>query len=168
VPWQKQPPCHRSRVWLRAIRENPVHNLLTELLRHPPKSLHLVLAGRSDPPLPISALRALGQVTEIRTQKLSFTPAETAEFLLHVLGTEVDAATTATWQAKTEGWVAGLRLATLALGREGDVGGMLPVREWGTQEERVSFQRGPLTPATGRPPVCSEHRHPGSVLRRVV
>jgi LuxR family maltose regulon positive regulatory protein len=118
------------------IRENSVHDLLAVLLRHPPQSLHLVLAGRSDPPLPLPLLRARAQLNELRLQELCFSPAETAEFLGHVLGDEVDAATAAAWQEKTEGWAAGLRFAALVLGREGDVGSLLPAREWGTQEAR--------------------------------
>jgi LuxR family maltose regulon positive regulatory protein len=118
------------------IRANPIHNLLTELLRHPPQRLHLVLAGRNDPPMPLHSLRALGQLSEIRLQDLRFTSAETAEFLQHLLRAEVDAAVAAAWQEKTEGWVAGLRMASLVLGREGDVGGLLPAKEWGTQEAR--------------------------------
>jgi hypothetical protein len=52
------------------IQEESVHNLLIQLLSHPPQSLHLIMIGRRDPTLPISALKAKGQVTEIRTQDL--------------------------------------------------------------------------------------------------
>jgi ATP/maltotriose-dependent transcriptional regulator MalT len=36
------------------IKETVVHNLLANILKHPPQSLHLVIVGRHDPPLPIS------------------------------------------------------------------------------------------------------------------
>jgi len=63
------------------IRRMDVPHVLTELLRHPPHALHLMLLSRSDPPLPLTALRARGQVTEIRTRELRFTVEETAAFL---------------------------------------------------------------------------------------
>jgi LuxR family maltose regulon positive regulatory protein len=68
------------------IREDSVHDLLTELLHHPPQSLHLVLVGRNDPPLPLSSIRALAHLNEIRLQQLRFTSAETSAFLERVLG----------------------------------------------------------------------------------
>jgi LuxR family maltose regulon positive regulatory protein len=59
-----------------AVQNMDVHHLLTELFRYPPRALHLVLASRSDPPLPLTTLRARGQATEIRSQELRFTEAE--------------------------------------------------------------------------------------------
>jgi LuxR family maltose regulon positive regulatory protein len=101
------------------IKETAVHNLLANILNHPPQSLHLVIVGRSDPPLPISTLRAQGQMTEIRTQDLRFTVAETATFFKLALGTQVDSATAIALEEKTEGWVTGLRLAALSMRRGG-------------------------------------------------
>ena len=58
-----------------------VHRSLEFLLDHLPAALHLVLASRSDPPLPLARLRARGQLTELRADELRFTPGETAELL---------------------------------------------------------------------------------------
>ena len=64
-----------------AIRGEAVHDFLSELMRHWPQRLHLVLISRSSPPLPLANLRAKGQVAEIRTRDLRFTPEEAAAFL---------------------------------------------------------------------------------------
>jgi LuxR family transcriptional regulator, maltose regulon positive regulatory protein len=86
------------------IKETAVHNLLAAILEHPPLSLHLVLVGRRDPPLPISRLRAQGLVTEIRTQDLRFNEMEIETFLTQFLGAQVDSATALALEKKTEGW----------------------------------------------------------------
>ena len=97
------------------IKDESVLEVLNQLLRHPPQSMHLVLIGRRDPLLPISSLRAKGLLTEIRTQDLRFSEMETATFLTQELGTQVDLATVAALEEKTEGWVTGLRLAVLSM-----------------------------------------------------
>ncbi|MGB5304127.1 MAG: AAA family ATPase, partial [Gemmatimonadota bacterium] len=97
------------------IRERAVLDLLTELMEHPPRHLHLVLIGRRDPFLPIARLRARNQLAEVRSEDLSFTVEETETFLETVLGTDVSAAVAGTWRERTEGWATGLRLAALAL-----------------------------------------------------
>jgi LuxR family maltose regulon positive regulatory protein len=86
-----------------------LHASLVFLLDHLPQALRIVLAGRSDPPLPLARLRARGQLAEVRAADLRFTVAE-ASLLLDVPGEAV-----ATLTARTEGWAAGLRLAELSL-----------------------------------------------------
>ncbi|MGC1952479.1 MAG: LuxR C-terminal-related transcriptional regulator, partial [Gammaproteobacteria bacterium] len=98
------------------IRNAAVHNLLAELLRYPPRPLHLVLATRQDPLLLIDELRAKDQITEIRAADLRFTAVEAARFLKKASPDQVvDAATAEAWTEKTEGWVTGLRLLVLSL-----------------------------------------------------
>jgi LuxR family transcriptional regulator, maltose regulon positive regulatory protein len=100
---------------IHSVRDPAIFDLLAELLRHPLPSLHLLLIGRRDPPLPVAAFRARGEVVEIRARDLQFTPAETARLLGQMLGREVDDATATLWTERTEGWVTALRLAALAL-----------------------------------------------------
>ena len=103
--------------------QNPsVLDLLAEVLRYPAEPMHLVLAGRRDPFLAMSNLRARGLVTEIRAQGLRFTAQETASFLDGALADRVEEATAAVWAEKTEGWVTGLRLAALSLCHQADAG----------------------------------------------
>ena len=68
------------------IDSKPVDEALTFLLEHLPPQMHLVIATREDPPLPLARLRARGQLTELRAADLRFTPAEAAEFLNQVMG----------------------------------------------------------------------------------
>jgi len=75
------------------IRSTAVHDLIEELLMHPPQHLHLVLGTRIDPLISMNTLRARGQVTEIRLQDLRFTKEEAAVLLGKLVGAPVEAAT---------------------------------------------------------------------------
>ncbi len=98
-----------------AIGASEVHEAVTFLLDHLPDQLHLVMATRSDPPLPLARLRSRGQLTELRAADLRFTPAEAREFLNQVMGLELTAADVDALEDRTEGWIAGLQLAALSL-----------------------------------------------------
>ncbi len=108
------------------IQEKQVYDLLTELLRHSPQRMHLVLIGRRDPFLPISSFRAQGLLTEIRLQDLCFTTAETTAYLEQVLGEQIEDAVAEEWTEKTDAWIAGLLLAALSMRHRGDAASMLP------------------------------------------
>ena len=85
------------------------------LLQNLPPHLHLVIATREDPALPLARLRARGQLTELRAADLRFTPDEAAEFLNQVMGLTLSAGELAALEARTEGWIAGLQLAALSM-----------------------------------------------------
>ena len=91
-----------------------VHESLAFLVEHRPAGIGVVLASRSDPPLPLARARARGQLTEVREAELRFTPAEAAELLQHMASGLPDASVAAL-AARTEGWAAGLQLAALSL-----------------------------------------------------
>ncbi len=91
-----------------------VNGLLAELLRHPPRAMHLALATRSDPALPLTSLRARSQVVEIRRQDLRFTLDEVREYIQQALQQAIDEDIVAVLHDKTEGWVTGLVLAILS------------------------------------------------------
>jgi LuxR family maltose regulon positive regulatory protein len=107
------------------LHEKAIHELLTELLRHPPQTLHLVIASRRTPPLSLSNFRARSQMIEIRPDDLSFTSLETAALLQTMLGRPVSDTTAASLTEKTEGWITGLRLAILSLRHQDDLDGLL-------------------------------------------
>jgi LuxR family maltose regulon positive regulatory protein len=95
-----------------------VHDIIAFLLEHlppPPGSVHLVIATRVDPPLPLARLRARGHLSEIRESDLRFTTEEAAAFLNRTMGLRLSAEDIAALEARTEGWVAGLQLAGLSL-----------------------------------------------------
>ena len=96
-----------------------VHESLAFLAEHRPAGVGVVLASRSDPPLPLARLRARGQLTEIRVAELRFTPGEAAELLQHAASALPDASVAAL-AVRTEGWAAGLQLAALSLRGQDD------------------------------------------------
>ncbi len=97
------------------IEAPAVHDSVAFLLDRLPPRLHLVLASRVDPPLPLARLRARGQLAELRGTDLRFTLAETAAFLREATGLDLPAALVAALQDRTEGWAAGLQMAALSL-----------------------------------------------------
>jgi ATP/maltotriose-dependent transcriptional regulator MalT len=107
------------------IRSPAVHSALTFLLDHLPPSLHLAIGSREDPPLPLARLRARGQIAELRAADLRFTPEEAAAFLRDVMGLALEADAIAALEARTEGWVAGLQLAALAMQDRADQAGFI-------------------------------------------
>ena len=97
------------------IDSKPVDEALTFLLEHLPPQMHLVIATREDPHLPLARLRARSQLTELRAADLRFTPSEAAEFLNQVMGLNLSAEDIAALETRTEGWIAGLQLAALSM-----------------------------------------------------
>jgi LuxR family maltose regulon positive regulatory protein len=101
------------------IEAQPIHEALAFLLDHLPPPMHLVIATRADPPLPIALLRGRGQVTELRQADLRFTLDEAAAFLNQVMGLELSVDDVAALASRTEGWVSGLQMAAVSMqGRE--------------------------------------------------
>lgn len=103
------------------IREQPIHELLSLLLQHPPQGMHLVIVTRLGPPLSLGVLRARHQLAEIRGQDLRFSRAEIAAFVERALKVPLTDEALAMLTEKTEGWAAGLRFAILALRHVGDI-----------------------------------------------
>ncbi|HNT73452.1 MAG TPA: LuxR C-terminal-related transcriptional regulator [Anaerolineae bacterium] len=92
-----------------------VHEGVAFMLDHLPASVHLVIASRAEPPLPLARLRARGQLTELTADDLRFTPEEAATFLGQMAGLTLTAEDIVRLESRTEGWIAGLQMASLAL-----------------------------------------------------
>ena len=107
------------------ITADPIQRGMTFLLEHLPPQLHLTLATRADPPLPLARLRAQGQLCEVRTADLCFGTTEASAFLQDVMGLGLEASAIATLERRTEGWIAGLQLAALSLQGRTDVSAFL-------------------------------------------
>src|SRR6266545_2462204 len=103
----------------------PIHQAVSFLLDHLPPELHLIIATREDPPLPLARLRARRQVAELRAEQLRFTADEAAIFLTEVMGLPLSAADVAALGDRTEGWIAGLQLAALAMQDRDDHAGFI-------------------------------------------
>ncbi len=107
------------------IEAKSVDTALTFLLEHLPPQMHLVIASREDPPLPLARLRARDQLTELRATDLRFTPAEAAGFLKEVMGLHLSVEDVTALEGRTEGWIAGLQLAAISLQGHQDVPGFI-------------------------------------------
>ena len=97
------------------IRAPLIHEAIQLLVAYAPPHLHLVLITREDPPLPLARWRVRGQMTEIRASDLRFTEEEATTFLNNTMGLDLAAADVAALERRTEGWIAGLQLAAIAL-----------------------------------------------------
>ncbi len=97
------------------ISAKEINEGVAYLLSHLPEAVHIVLVSRSEPDLPLAFLRARDELVEISAANLRFNLQETEAFLRQSLATALPPALIATLQERTEGWPAGVRLATLAL-----------------------------------------------------
>jgi LuxR family maltose regulon positive regulatory protein len=107
------------------ISSQAVHEQVLFLLEHCPATLHLLIASRSDPPLPLARLRVRGQMVELRTADLRFTPDEATQFLNEMMSLHLDAESVVMLEQRTEGWIAGLQMAALSIRNGGDVHGFI-------------------------------------------
>jgi len=98
---------------------------MTFLLEHLPPQLHVVIASRADPALPLARLRARGELAEIRAADLRFTPDEAAAYLNEAMGLDLRASDVAALEARTEGWIAALQLAALSMQGRDDISGFI-------------------------------------------
>ncbi len=108
-----------------AITAPAIHDQVELLVERLPPDLRLVLASRADPPLPLARWRARSELIELRAADLRFNTDEAAAFLTEVMGLEIGPAEIAALEARTEGWIAGLHLAALAMRDRADLPGFV-------------------------------------------
>ncbi len=102
-----------------------IDQALTFLLEHLPPQMHMVIATREDPNLPLARWRARGQLTELRVTDLRFTHTEAAEFLNQVMALKLSTAEIAALETRTEGWIVGLQLAAISIQGQPDTGSFI-------------------------------------------
>jgi LuxR family transcriptional regulator, maltose regulon positive regulatory protein len=107
------------------IEAEAIHGALAFLIEHLPCQMHLILCGRTDPPLPLSRLRVQNQITELRADDLRFTSEEAAVFLNDLMDLHLPAGDVTALAAGTEGWIAALQLAALSMRKRSDVSGFV-------------------------------------------
>jgi len=107
------------------IDSTVIHKAVSFLIDHLPSQLHLVISGRSDPPLPLANLRAKGLLSELRTADLRFTQQEASDFLKLATETELSESDVLRLEERTEGWIASLQMAALSLKGREDVAGFI-------------------------------------------
>ncbi len=103
------------------LKDPRTSEILQHLVYQPPRSLHLVLASRADPLLPLGALRGRGLLNELRATDLRFTYEEAEEYLREAFGRPLTETQLSSLMQRTEGWIAGLHLAALSLPKREDV-----------------------------------------------
>ncbi len=103
------------------ISGTAVPEALSFILDHMPPQMHLVVAGRVNPAMPLSRLRAQNELVEIRDAQLRFTPEETEQYFKEVQGLRLSAEHIGALERRTEGWVAGLQMAAISLQDADDV-----------------------------------------------
>jgi ATP/maltotriose-dependent transcriptional regulator MalT len=108
-----------------AVDAHDVQIGMAFLLEHLPPKIHLVIATRADPGLPLGRLRVRGELAEIRAADLRFTPSEAAAYLNEVMGLDLAARDVAALEGRTEGWIAALQLAALSMQGRVDIAGFI-------------------------------------------
>lgn len=107
---------------LHTIDDPSIHAGIAFLVDNLPANAHLVIASRSDPPLPLARMRARGELTELRAADLRFTRAEISDYLNGVMKLTVGDDDVAALGDRTEGWIAALQLAAISLQGRSDPG----------------------------------------------
>ena len=97
------------------IEAQSIHQAVTFLLENLPPQMHLTVATREDPDLPLARLRGRSQLTELRAVDLRFSIAETTQFLNQTMGLDLTQEDVAALESRTEGWIAGLQLAAVSM-----------------------------------------------------
>jgi LuxR family maltose regulon positive regulatory protein len=108
-----------------AIEEEAIHEAMAFFLDHMPAKVHVIIASRVDPPLPLARLRGRGQLLELREADLRFTQDEAVAFLNQVMHLGLSSEEVGALEARTEGWIAGLQLAALSMRGHEDIPGFI-------------------------------------------
>jgi LuxR family maltose regulon positive regulatory protein len=95
------------------------------LLEHLPAQVHVVIATRADPALPLARLRARGELIEIRAVDLRFTADEVSTFLNEVMTLGLTAQDVEVLEGRTEGWITAIQLAGLSMQGRKDISGFI-------------------------------------------
>jgi LuxR family maltose regulon positive regulatory protein len=98
-----------------AIGGKTIHDDLIFIINHLPQQMHLIIATRADPPLPFGSLRGQGELNELRTADLRFTPEEIEAFMNRSMGLDLSKDDIELLDKCTEGWIVGLQLAALSM-----------------------------------------------------
>jgi LuxR family maltose regulon positive regulatory protein len=102
------------------INNPTIHKGISFLIDHLPSKMHIILTSRADPPLPLARLRARGHMIELRAEDLRFTSEEAVMFLNQMMQLDLTVDQIAALEARTEGWIVGLRLAAISMQKRED------------------------------------------------
>jgi LuxR family transcriptional regulator, maltose regulon positive regulatory protein len=108
-----------------AIEAQAVHEAVAFIVQHLPAHAHLAITSRVDPPLPLARWRVKGHLAEVRAGDLALTGGEAAAYLREATGIDLPEQELATLERRTEGWIAGLKMAALSMRGKRDVSGFI-------------------------------------------
>jgi len=97
------------------IENSAIHSALVFMIEHLPPTVHLVLATRISPPMPLARWRLRGQMEEINVSDLEFTHEEATALFTKVIKISLSSDDISALKSRTEGWIAGLQMAALSL-----------------------------------------------------
>ena len=146
------------------ITDARVHSSVEYLVRHLAEPVHLAIATRSDPALPLGRLRARGDMTELRAAELRLSDEEATGLLRAALGVDLDRADVARLLSRTEGWAAGLYLAALSLRGRADAHAFIGSFA-GDDRHIVDYLSSEVL--SGQPPELREFLLRTSILQRL-
>ncbi|MFP3853748.1 MAG: LuxR C-terminal-related transcriptional regulator, partial [Anaerolineales bacterium] len=114
--------------------ENPdIHQTLSTIIERLPRQMHLLIASRREPPLPMHRLRARRQLIELGPKDLAFTLEETAQAISLMADRTLSDDTIRQLWERTEGWAAGVQLAALALRDVENIEGQIAALDGGNR-----------------------------------
>ena len=107
------------------VESQHIHDGITFLIEHLPERVHLVIASRADPPLPLAHFRGKGMMLEIRSDDLRFNLDDAAGLLKELKTPELSIDDVAVLNERTEGWAVGLKMAALSMREQKDIPGFI-------------------------------------------
>jgi LuxR family maltose regulon positive regulatory protein len=102
------------------LSAEPVLAVVARLLRYAPENLHVLLGARGEPGLTLSELRSPDKLTRVNADDLRFSIDDAQTFFDRASMVPLGRNSVELLNSATEGWVAGLQLASLALSQVDD------------------------------------------------
>ncbi len=97
------------------VENDEIHDTVAGLLLDLPVGVHVVFVSRTMPPLPLGRMQMAGSVRHVTEADLRFTLEETAEIVEMEARVRLTPTQVTTLGERTEGWIAGIRLALASL-----------------------------------------------------
>ena len=95
------------------IKDTAIMDGLSYLIEHQPKNLHVIIATRVRPDIPLARLRTLGRLIELSADDLAFSFDETCSYLTDSIRRKLSSNEIVNIFENTEGWIAGLKMTAM-------------------------------------------------------
>ncbi|MDD3765125.1 MAG: LuxR C-terminal-related transcriptional regulator [Nevskiales bacterium] len=118
------------------LESSPALEALNWICRNQPDHVLLILSAREYTGLALQRRMLAKEVTRVSARELAFTLEETQTFLQRMYGLKLDEDTMVRLHRQTEGWIAALQMAALAMGSRSDASGF--VRNFGGSNREIT------------------------------